>query len=70
MNYWVYENWTADKKAVIHDGKCANCNDGRGCHPNPHGEKNGKWHGSFETIKDAEIAANGTGRIVRRHRRV
>jgi len=68
MDYYVYENWTAEKKAVIHKGLCGNCNDGKGCHPNPLGNRNGKWHGPFNTLEEAESAARGTRRRIRRHR--
>jgi len=68
MSYWVYENWRAEQKAVIHRGNCGHCKDGRGCHDNPLGNSNGRWHGPFYTIEDAERAAQRTGRKVRRHR--
>jgi len=31
--FWVYENWTAEHKAVIHSGTCGHCNHGKGCQP-------------------------------------
>lgn len=68
MNYWVYENWTAEKKAVIHVGSCAFCNDGKGTGRNLLGNKNGKWHGPFDLLDESEAAALKTGRPVRRHR--
>ena len=46
MSYYVYENWTAEHKAVIHRGSCGNCNEGRGCHKNPLCGRNGRWHGA------------------------
>jgi hypothetical protein len=42
---FVYENWTAEHKAVIHEASCGSCNPGLGCHANPLGNKNGRWHG-------------------------
>ena len=30
MEYWVYENWTAEHKAVVHSATCGFCNHGRG----------------------------------------
>ena len=66
MSYWVYENWTAESKAVIHDGGCSCCNNGKGCHPNPLGNKNGKWHGPFSTVSAAAAAAKATGRSVQK----
>jgi len=68
MSYWVYENWRAENKAVIHDGSCGNCKNGQGCHDNPLGDLNGRWIGPFKTLADAERAAIATGRPVRRHR--
>jgi hypothetical protein len=67
MNYWVYENWTAEHKAVIHRSDCGNCNDGHGCHPNPLGNRNGKWRGPFVTLALAQAAAASTKRRVRQH---
>jgi hypothetical protein len=65
MAYWIYENWTAESKAVIHQGTCGYCNDGRGCHANPLGNRNGKWHGPFLTYEEAEQIAKNTGRLVK-----
>lgn len=67
MDYWVYENWTAESKAVIHEGSCGNCNQGKGCHANPLGNRNGRWHGPFGVLSHANTAALETGRRVRRH---
>lgn len=65
--YWVYENWTAEKKAVIHLSTCGSCNDGGGCHANSRGDRNGRWHGPFETLVDAEGFASSLGeRTVRK----
>ncbi len=68
MNYYVYENWTAEQKAVIHKGSCGYCKDGKGCHENPLGNRNGMWHGPFESPDAAEAAAIRTNRPFRRHR--
>ena len=68
MSYWVYEHWAAEQKAVIHRGSCGHCNDGRGCHANPLGNKNGQWHGPFDALADARAAAKATHRPVREHR--
>lgn len=67
MNFWGYENWTAEQKAVIHKGSCGHCKEGRGCHQNILGEKNGRWLGPYSTLADAQSAANATKRSVRRH---
>ncbi len=70
MSFYVYENWVAENKAVIHRGTCGNCREGRGCHENPLGNRNGKWHGPFDTLHRAEDAARATGRYVRRYRSI
>src|SRR5712691_465356 len=64
MSYWVYENWVATNRAVIHRGTCGYCNDGKGCHELLHEDKNGKWHGPFETLGDARNIAASTQRPV------
>jgi len=66
MSYWVYENWTAESKAVIHKGSCSYCNNGSGCHANPLGNKNGEWHGPFNTVAAAQSAAQATKRLVQK----
>ena len=53
MSYYFYENWTAEHKAVIHEGSCGYCNYGNGCHENPLGNRNGKWHGPFKSVEEA-----------------
>jgi hypothetical protein len=68
MSFFIYENWTAEHKAVIHRDSCKCCNNGNGCHPNPLGNKNGKWHGPFTTLSVATTAARKTGRPVKQHR--
>ena len=65
MDYWVYENWTAESKAVVHRADCGYCNHGKGCHENPLGDKNGKWHGPFNSRRQARAAAVATGRKVK-----
>ena len=66
-DYFVYENWTAESKAVIHIGNCGHCKGGRGCHSNPLGPKNGRWHGPYKTYLDAKNKAISTGRPPRDH---
>ena len=63
-SYFVYENWTAEDKAVIHFDYCAFCNYGKGIHANK-GTRNGRWLGPFTTFSSAEKAARDTGRPVR-----
>jgi hypothetical protein len=67
MKYYIYENWTAKDKAVIHRGTCGYCNEGRGCHQNPLGNRNGRWHGPFDTFEEARKTAQNTGRTVQVH---
>ncbi|MCY6371224.1 hypothetical protein [Clostridium ganghwense] len=55
--YYVYENWTADKKAVIHRGECRFCNNGKGTGKGTLGESNGKWHGGYLKYQDAKKKA-------------
>jgi hypothetical protein len=47
--YWIYENWTAESKAVIHRGECSFCITGKGIHPQKEEGRNGQWHGPFNT---------------------
>jgi hypothetical protein len=54
LSYYVYENWVAEKKAMIHKGNCSFCNNGMGIHRNIHGERNGKWHPPFDTYDAAK----------------
>lgn len=64
--FWVYENWVAEKKAIIHKSECSHCNNGTGTHQKVHGDKNGKWHGDFKSYKDARVFAQGLkDRVVR-----
>lgn len=64
MSFYVYENWAAKDKAVIHRGTCGYCNEGRGCQKNPLGNKNGQWHGSLDSFAKAIKAAKNTARTV------
>ncbi len=63
-SYYVYENWVAEKKAVIHFGSCSFCNQGKGTHPDS-STRNGRWLGPFTSFLSAEKAAKDTGRQVR-----
>ena len=67
MQYWIYENWTAESKALIHRGTCGYCQDGKGCHSNPLGKANGQWLGSFDTLEEARQVANLSARPVKEH---
>ncbi len=55
--FYVYENWTAKKKAVIHRADCGFCNDGRGVHRNVRGAANGRWHGPLASYPEASAFA-------------
>jgi len=65
MSYWVYENWRAESKAVIHHCACGYCNNGNGFHRNIHGNRNGQWHGPLPTYEEAMEKARSTGRPVK-----
>ena len=67
MEYWIYENWTAESKAVIHRSTCGYCKDGKGCHSNTLGKKNRRWLGAFNTLEDARKVANSSSRPVKEH---
>lgn len=54
MAYYIYRNWVAEKKARIHKAECGHCKNGKGCHENPRGNKNGEWSKRFKSFKDAE----------------
>lgn len=47
--YYVYENWQASDKAIVHRGSCPFCNNGQGTGRGTEGTAHGKWHGSFES---------------------
>jgi len=66
LAFYVYENWTAEKKCVIHEEDCPHCNKGRGHDTNILGEKNGRWHGPFLNYNIAkEFALSLQNREVR-----
>ena len=60
-SYYVYENWTVrPKKAIVHSGNCSFCNSGRGIRQSTTG-RNGRWHGPFRSLSDADQVAEATG---------
>jgi hypothetical protein len=63
ISYFVYENWAAENKARIHYGHCKFCNYGKGIHPDA-GNRNGCWHGPFNSFTEAKKVAVDTGRVV------
>jgi len=64
--FWIYENWVAEKKAIIHKSGCSHCNNGTGTHKNVQGDKNGKWHGDFKSYDAARVFAQALkDRVVR-----
>jgi len=66
MDYWIYENWTAEQKAVIHRSNCSFCNAGRGVHPGST-DRNGQRNGPiFNPISGDPGSRGETGRPVRR----
>lgn len=56
--FWIYENWVADKKAVVHRADCGYCNEGAGAHQNTQGDRNGRWHGPFNDYAAARAVAD------------
>jgi len=68
MNFYVYENWTAESKAVIHIGSCGHCKEGHGCHKTVRGNRNGRWWGKYSTFQEAEEKAISLKRLIRDHR--
>ena len=43
MEYWVYEHWSAEHKAVVHAASCGFCNHGQGTSKRkPRGDANGE----------------------------
>ena len=57
--FWIYENWVAEKKAVIHKANCSYCNNGQGTQKNKLGNKNGRWHGPFNSYEEVKVVADG-----------
>jgi len=56
--YYIYRNWVAEKKAVIHKASCSYCNSGKGLHNNLRGNKNGAWsQQGYKTYGEARKAA-------------
>ena len=65
MEFWVYENWQAHgHRATIHLAECGHCQYGQGQHPGST-TKHGTWHGPYESIQAAAMAAGSTGAQVR-----
>ena len=53
MGYYIYENWRAGPhKAVIHQGSCGHCRDGKG-RAGGYDPDNAKWHGPIKDLDDA-----------------
>ena len=52
--YYIYRNWAAAKKAVIHKANCSYCNYGKGLQNNRRGDKNGAWSQEYKTYEDAK----------------
>ena len=54
---WAYENWRAyGHRATIHRGDCGTCNQGLGITDRGGETANGKWHGPFDSGKEARSA--------------
>ncbi len=70
MAFYIYENWQAGPhKAVIHDGSCGHCNQGRG-RAGGYDPSHAKWHGPYETLEKAHAASAAlSGVVVRKEDR-
>ena len=70
MSYYIYENWQAADKAMVHMGNCSYCNYGQGHNRTIHGDKNGIWHGPFTDHDSALLQAKSLNRIETRNCKV
>ena len=59
MTYWVYED-DPTSSVRVHRATCGFCNDGRGLRGSRRPDN--RWHGPFETEREAVTVALGTGR--------
>ena len=50
--YLVYENWQAERKAVVHKSSCGYANEGRN-RLNDYTGPNDRWYGYFDTLNEA-----------------
>lgn len=57
MKYYIYRNWVAEKKAVVHKATCSYCKNGKGIQKNLREDKNGAWSTGYNTYEDAVEAA-------------
>ena len=57
VTYYIYRNWAADKKAVIHTASCSFCKHGKGLQNNTSGAKNGAWSQEYLSYEDAKVDA-------------
>lgn len=62
MAFYIYENWVASDKAIIHYGTCQFCNHGEGTGRGTLGDKNGRWWGPFVTYEEADKKAHTLNR--------
>ncbi len=61
FKYYVYENLKAE--GIIHRGSCDYCNEGKGSRKKSLGGFHGKWHGPFDSLKEAGRGI-GLGRVI------
>ncbi len=58
LEYWVYENWTVEHKAVAHAGPCGFCKHGAGTDKRkPRGDANGMRVASLQPVPDGRRQA-------------
>mgnify|MGYP003665872828 CR=1 FL=1 len=66
MGFYIYENWQAGpRKAVIHDGACAFCNDGVG-RAGGYDPAHATWHGPYKSLEIARSRQKAMDVKVRR----
>jgi hypothetical protein len=51
-NYLVYENWQAERKAVVHKSSCGQANEGHN-RLQDYTAPNDRWYGYFSTLNEA-----------------
>jgi hypothetical protein len=58
MAFFIYENWQAGPhKAVIHEGSCGYCNEGKG-RAGGYDPAHAEWHGPINDLAEARRIQN------------
>ena len=62
MDYYIYNNWQANKDSfIIHKANCGDCQNGKGKHDKKEYGNNGVWIGPFKEIEYANAYINRIG---------